>query len=56
MTRGVNKVILVGNLGKDPEIRKFPDGGSLANANIATTDTWKDRQTGDRKNIPSGIA
>jgi single-strand DNA-binding protein len=45
-TRGVNKVILVGNLGNDPETRFFPDGGSVTNASIATSESWKDKQTG----------
>jgi len=45
-SRGVNKVILVGNLGADPETRFFPDGGAVTNANIATSETWKDKQTG----------
>ena len=44
--RGVNKVILVGNLGNDPETRFFPDGGAVTNASIATSETWKDKQTG----------
>jgi single-strand DNA-binding protein len=45
-SRGVNKVILVGNLGADPETRFFPDGGAVTNANLATSETWKDKQTG----------
>jgi single-strand DNA-binding protein len=45
----VNKVILVGNLGLDPEMRTFPDGGQIANVAIATTDRWKDQQTGETK-------
>lgn len=47
--RGVNKVILVGNLGNDPETRFFPDGGAVTNASIATSETWKDKQTGEQK-------
>jgi len=47
--RGVNKVILVGNLGNDPETRFFPDGGAITNASIATSESWKDRQTGEQK-------
>lgn len=47
--RGVNKVILVGNLGNDPETRFFPDGGAVTNASIATSETWKDRQTGEQR-------
>jgi len=45
-SRGVNKVILVGNLGNDPETRFFPDGGAVTNASVATSESWKDRQTG----------
>ncbi len=45
----VNKVILVGNLGRDPESRTFPDGGQITNVTIATTDKWKDKQTGESK-------
>lgn len=45
-TRGVNKVILVGNLGNDPETRFFPDGSAVTNASIATSESWKDKQTG----------
>lgn len=47
--RGVNKVILVGNLGQDPEIRYMPNGGAVANISIATSETWKDKQTGEQK-------
>lgn len=43
----VNKVILIGHLGKDPEVRTFPDGGTVANCSLATTDRWKDKSTGD---------
>ncbi|TAK92622.1 MAG: single-stranded DNA-binding protein [Burkholderiaceae bacterium] len=45
----VNKVILVGNLGRDPETRYSPDGGAITNVSIATTDTWKDKATGEKK-------
>ena len=45
----VNKVILVGNLGRDPELRTFPSGDQVANVTIATTDKWKDKQTGEMK-------
>ena len=45
----VNKVILVGNLGKDPEIRTMPSGGKVANLSIATSESWKDKQTGEKK-------
>lgn len=47
MAASVNKVILIGNLGRDPELRTFPSGGQVANVTIATTHKWKDRQTGD---------
>jgi single-strand DNA-binding protein len=46
---GVNKVILVGNLGKDPEVRSLPDGGKVVNLRLATSETWRDRQTNERK-------
>ncbi len=49
MARGVNKVILVGNLGKDPEVRYMPSGGAVANVTIATSEQWKDKQTGEQK-------
>jgi single-strand DNA-binding protein len=45
----VNKVILVGNLGKDPEVRTFPNGGRVANFSVATSESWKDKQSGERK-------
>lgn len=45
----VNKVILVGRLGAEPESRAFPNGGSICNLRVATSHTWKDRQTGERK-------
>lgn len=45
----VNKVIIVGNLGKDPEIRTFPNGGRVANFSVATSESWKDKQSGERK-------
>lgn len=47
--RGVNKVILVGNLGNDPETKFFPDGGAITNASIATSESWRDKQTGEQK-------
>ena len=47
MARGVNKVILVGNLGKDPEVRYMGNGAAVANITIATSESWKDKQTGD---------
>jgi single-strand DNA-binding protein len=46
---GVNKVIILGNLGKDPEVRFMPNGGGVANLTIATSETWKDKQTGEKK-------
>ena len=45
----VNKVIIVGNLGKDPEMRTFPSGGRVCNVTIATSERWKDKQTGEQK-------
>jgi single-strand DNA-binding protein len=49
MAGSVNKVILVGNLGRDPEVKSMQDGRSLVNMSVATSDTWRDRQTGERK-------
>jgi single-strand DNA-binding protein len=49
MARGVNKVILVGNLGKDPEVRYMPNGNAVANITLATTESWKDKQTGEQQ-------
>jgi len=49
MAGSVNKVILVGNLGKDPEIRFMPDGLKVASFSVATSETWKDKNTGERK-------
>ena len=49
MAGSVNKVILVGNLGRDPESRSFQNGGKVVNLRIATSDTWKDKNTGERK-------
>lgn len=49
MARGVNKVILVGNLGKDPEVRYAPSGQAIANITIATTESWKDKNTGEKQ-------
>jgi single-strand DNA-binding protein len=46
MARGVNKVILIGNLGQDPECRFMPSGGAVTNVTLATSESWKDRQTG----------
>ena len=48
MARGINKVILIGNLGKDPEVRYSPNGGAIANISLATTESWKDKNTGEQ--------
>ena len=48
-SRGVNKVIIVGNLGKDPEVRYMPNGSAVANITVATSETWKDKNTGEQK-------
>ncbi|MEE4377101.1 MAG: single-stranded DNA-binding protein [Candidatus Competibacteraceae bacterium] len=49
MAKGINKVILIGNLGKDPDVRYMPSGRAVANLTLATTDSWKDKQTGERQ-------
>ena len=49
MAGSVNKVILVGNLGRDPEIRRTQDGRPIANLRVATSESWKDRNSGERK-------
>ena len=49
MAGSVNKVILVGNLGADPEVRNFPNGGKVCNLSIATSENWKNRNTGERR-------
>ncbi len=49
MARGINKVILVGNLGADPETRYMPSGGAVTNLSLATSETWKDKQSGEQK-------
>ena len=49
MAGSVNKVILIGNLGRDPEVRSFANGGKVVNLRLATSETWKDRNTGERK-------
>lgn len=49
MAGSVNKVILIGNLGRDPEVRSFQNGGKVVNLRIATSETWRDKQTGERK-------
>ena len=46
---GVNKVIILGNLGKDPEVKFLPSGGAVANLTVATSESWKDKQTGEQK-------
>jgi single-strand DNA-binding protein len=48
-SKGINKVILVGNLGQDPEIRVFKNGDSVANITVATSETWKDKNTGEQR-------
>ncbi len=47
--RGVNKVILIGNLGQDPEVRYMPNGNAVANATLATSESWKDKNTGEKQ-------
>ena len=54
MARGVNKVILVGNLGKDPEVRYSPNGSAMANVTIATAESWKDKQSGEKQEKTEG--
>jgi single-strand DNA-binding protein len=49
MARGVNKAILIGNLGRDPEVRYSPNGAAIANVTIATTESWKDKNTGEKQ-------
>jgi len=49
MARGVNKVIIVGNLGNDPDTRAMPSGSSVTNLSVATSESWKDKQTGEQK-------
>ena len=49
MAGSVNKVILIGNLGADPEVRQFQNGGQVCNLRIATSETWKDKNTGERR-------
>ncbi|BCU55111.1 single-stranded DNA-binding protein [Enterobacter kobei] len=48
-SRGINKVILVGSLGKDPEVRYMPNGGAVANMTLATSESWRDKNTGETK-------
>ncbi|MGQ0586304.1 MAG: single-stranded DNA-binding protein [Gammaproteobacteria bacterium] len=49
MARGINKVILIGNLGQDPETKSLPSGSAVTNIRVATTEGWKDKQTGEKK-------
>jgi single-strand DNA-binding protein len=49
MARGVNKVIIVGNLGKDPDVRYMPSGSAVTNVTIATSESWKDKQSGEKQ-------
>lgn len=49
MARGVNKVIIIGNLGSDPEVRYLPSGAAVTNIRVATSDGWKDKQTGENQ-------
>ncbi len=49
MARGVNKVILIGNLGKDPEVKFFPNGDAFCNCTLATSENWTDKQSGEKK-------
>ncbi|MBE9538508.1 MAG: single-stranded DNA-binding protein [Proteobacteria bacterium] len=49
MARGINKVILIGNLGQDPEVKYMPSGGAVCNITIATSESWKDKNTGDKQ-------
>ena len=51
MSRGVNKVILVGTLGRDPEVKYMPSGGAVTNVSLATSESWKDKQSGEKKEI-----
>ncbi|WP_281705835.1 single-stranded DNA-binding protein [Aeromonas taiwanensis] len=48
-SRGINKVILIGNLGQDPEVRYMPGGNAVTNITLATADTWRDKQTGEQR-------
>ncbi|PVV12565.1 MAG: single-stranded DNA-binding protein [gamma proteobacterium symbiont of Ctena orbiculata] len=49
MARGINKVILIGNLGKDPETRYMPSGGAVTNVTLATSESWKDKNSGEQQ-------
>ena len=48
-SKGINKVIIIGNLGQDPEVRHMPSGGAVTNINVATSETWKDKNTGQQQ-------
>ncbi len=50
-SRGVNKVILVGNLGRDPEVRYIPNGSAVATLSLATSESWRDKQSGEQKEV-----
>ena len=50
--RGINKVILVGNVGKEPEVRYLPSGNAVANLSIATSESWTDKNSGQKQDIP----
>lgn len=50
-SKGINKVILVGNLGQDPEVKYMPSGGAVANITVATSESWRDKQTGEMKEV-----
>ncbi len=49
MAKGINKVLLIGNLGQEPEVRYMPNGNAVANISLATSDSWKDKQTGEKR-------
>ena len=50
MSRGINKVIIIGNLGQDPEVKYMPNGNAVTNVTIATSESWKDKNTGEQQN------
>ncbi len=50
-SKGINKVILIGHVGKDPEVRYMPNGGAVANLTLATSESWRDKQSGEQKEI-----
>ena len=55
MARGINKVIVLGNLGADPDARYMPNGNAVTNISVATTDSWKDKESGKDKKKQNGI-